>query len=146
MQIDRSNLLYLCIYIRYHIVMKKIKNNVKQSLIFEYINIKNITAFLTYLVSETVDDQNLHLLCDRYKNLCTIYEKLFFRFDMIDLSFSLLNREIKNNFSLNSLKSFDLDASIKIFSGLYSSFYAKVCDKIEHLTFNEFEKYYLLST
>lgn len=126
--------------------MKKINNNLKQALILEYINIRNITAFLNFLQMRFVDDQSLHSLVEKYINLCTIYEKLFFRFDMLDLSFSLLKRELKTKFSSEQLKFFNLPDIVKILTNLYNDFYIKICDKIEHLTFNEFEKYYLLST
>lgn len=126
--------------------MKKINNNLKQALILEYINIKNITAFLNFLQMRFVDDQSLHSLVEKYINLCTIYEKLFFRFDMLDLSFSLLKRELKTKFSSEQLKFFNLPDIVKILTNLYNDFYIKICDKIEHFTFNEFEKYYLLST
>ncbi len=126
--------------------MKKINNNLKQALILEYINIRNITAFLNFLQMRFVDDQSLHSLVEKYINLCTIYEKLFFRFDMLDLSFSLLKRELKTKFSSEQLKFFNLPDIVKILTNLYNDFYIKICDKIEHFTFNEFEKYYLLST
>ncbi len=126
--------------------MKKINNNLKQALILEYINIRNITAFLNFLQMRFVDDQSLHSLVEKYINLCTIYEKLFFRFDMLDLSFSLLKRELKTKFSSEQLKFFNLPDIVKILMNLYNDFYIKICDKIEHFTFNEFEKYYLLST
>ena len=126
--------------------MKKINNNLKQALILEYINIRNITAFLNFLQMRFVDDQSLHSLVEKYINLCTIYEKLFFRFDMLDLSFSLLKRELKTKFSSEQLKLFNLPDIVKILTNLYNDFYIKICDKIEHFTFNEFEKYYLLST
>lgn len=126
--------------------MKKINNNLKQALILEYINIRNITAFLNFLQMRFVDDQSLHSLVEKYINLCTIYEKLFFRFDMFDLSFSLLKRELKTKFSSEQLKFFNLPDIVKILTNLYNDFYIKICDKIEHFTFNEFEKYYLLST
>lgn len=126
--------------------MKKINNNLKQALILEYINIRNITAFLNFLQMRFVDDQSLHSLVEKYINLCTIYEKLFFRFDMLDLSFSLLKRELKTKFSSEQLKFFNLLDIVKILTNLYNDFYIKICDKIEHFTFNEFEKYYLLST
>lgn len=126
--------------------MKKINNNLKQALILEYINIRNITAFLNFLQMRFVDDQSLHSLVEKYINLCTIYEKLFFRFDMLDLSFSLLKRELKTKFSSEQLKFFNLPDIVKILTNLYNEFYIKICDKIEHFTFNEFEKYYLLST
>ena len=126
--------------------MKKINNNLKQALILEYINIRNITALLNFLQMRFVDDQSLHSLVEKYINLCTIYEKLFFRFDMLDLSFSLLKRELKTKFSSEQLKFFNLPDIVKILTNLYNDFYIKICDKIEHFTFNEFEKYYLLST
>ena len=126
--------------------MKKINNNLKQALILEYINIRNITAFLNFLQMRFVDDQSLHSLVEKYINLCTIYEKLFFRFDMLDLSFSLLKQELKTKFSSEQLKFFNLPDIVKILTNLYNDFYIKICDKIEHFTFNEFEKYYLLST
>ena len=126
--------------------MKKINNNLKQALILEYINIRNITAFLNFLQMRFVDDQSLHSLVEKYINLCTIYEKLFFRFHMLDLSFSLLKRELKTKFSSEQLKFFNLPDIVKILTNLYNDFYIKICDKIEHFTFNEFEKYYLLST
>lgn len=126
--------------------MKKINNNLKQALILEYINIRNITAFLNFLQMRFVDDQSLHSLVEKYINLCTIYEKLFFRFDMLDLSFSLLKRELKTKFSSEQLKFFNLPDIVKILTNLYNDFYIKIRDKIEHFTFNEFEKYYLLST
>lgn len=126
--------------------MKKINNNLKQALILEYINIRNITAFLNFLQMRFVDDQSLHSLVEKYINLCTIYEKLFFRFDMLDLSFSLLKRELKTKFSSEQLKFFNLPDIVKILTNMYNDFYIKICDKIEHFTFNEFEKYYLLST
>lgn len=131
---------------RYHINMKKVNNRLKQTLILEYINIRKIATFLNTLKEREDHDSNLYSLSDKYTNLCTIYEKLFFRFDMLDLSFSLLKRELKTKFSSEQLKFFNLPDIVKILTNLYNDFYIKICDKIEHFTFNEFEKYYLLST
>lgn len=126
--------------------MKKVNNRLKQTLILEYINIGKIATFLNTLKEREDHDSNLYSLSDKYTNLCTIYEKLFFRFDMLDLSFSLLKRELKTKHSFAQSESFDVSDTLNVLTKLYNNFYIKISDKIEHSTFNEFEKYYLLST
>ncbi len=119
--------------------MRKI-NHIKNSLIAEYAKIKHILNFLNSMPNENIFSE----VRTKYESLCATYDKLFFRLKMLDLSFALLKRELSADIGLN-IPSADPYIAIEILNKIYPEFVRRAHAEIDALTFNEFEKYYLLS-
>lgn len=124
----------------------KISQTNKNKLIAEYIRVENIVSILLRLTQENLDNQDLRLLYEKYLTLSKIYEKIFFRYKMLDLTFILLKRELSTCDILDENMMIEQSSAVYIFERLYHKFELNLRKEVEAFPFNEFEKYYLLST
>ncbi len=126
--------------------MKKINSNIKQKLITEYIRVENIIEFLNSLTNLFPSNEKLNKLYLKFSNIIAIYEKLFFRLNMFDLSFALLKRELSSKSFFLDISNLDISYVIEILNNLYTNLEEKIINEINDFTFNDFEKHYLIST
>ncbi len=123
--------------------MKKVNNNFKLMLIQEYIHLINI---VNYLNSIKNNHSVINDISVEYENLVKVYEKIFFRLNMLDLSLALLKKEFSYFDTSNSVRPIDLRSVVDILQKQLSTCKTLLKEKIDALSFNEFERFYLIST
>ena len=123
--------------------MKKVNNNFKLMLIQEYIHLINI---VNYLNSIKCNHSVINDISVEYENLVKVYEKIFFRLNMLDLSLALLKKEFTYFDTSNSVRRIDLRSLVTILQSQFSTCKTLLKEKIDALSFNEFERFYLIST
>ena len=123
--------------------MKKVNNNFKLMLIQEYIHLINI---VNYLNSIKCNHSVINDISVEYENLVKVYEKIFFRLNMLDLSLALLKKEFSYFDTSNSVRPIDLRSVVDILQKQLSTCKSLLKEKIDALSFNEFERFYLIST
>lgn len=123
--------------------MKKVNNNFKLMLIQEYIHLINI---VNYLNSIKNNHSVINDISVEYENLVKVYEKIFFRLNMLDLSLALLKKEFSYFDTSNSVRPIDLRSVVDILQKQLSTCKSLLKEKIDALSFNEFERFYLIST
>lgn len=123
--------------------MKKVNNNFKLTLIQEYIHLINI---VNYLNSIKCNHSVINDISVEYENLVKVYEKIFFRLNMLDLSLALLKKEFTYFDTSNSVRRIDLRSVVDILQKQLSTCKTLLKEKIDALSFNEFERFYLIST
>ena len=110
----------------------------------EYIRISGAVSFLYKMLNRSNNADVLSSLYQKYLNLRRVYEKLFFKYDMLDLSFSLLKRELNSQTMLDI--GIEPNNLIYILGRAYTSYEQTLREELDASRFNEFEKYYILST
>lgn len=123
--------------------MKKVNNNFKLMLIQEYIHLINIVNYLNSIKSNHLVINDISV---EYENLVKVYEKIFFRLNMLDLSLALLKKEFRYNNHDNLSQQIDLRSVVTILQKQLSTCKTLLKEKIDALSFNEFERFYLIST
>lgn len=122
--------------------MKKIHNNFKLTLIQEYIHLINIVNCINTL---KIDHSVINGILIEYENLVKVYDKIFFRLNMLDLSLALLKKEFTYSNKENFPQQFDIKSLVDILKKQLDTCRVLLQDKIDTLPFNEFEKFYLIS-
>ena len=112
-------------------------------LIQEYIHLINI---VNYLNSIKNNHSVINDISVEYENLVKVYEKIFFRLNMLDLSLALLKKEFSYFDTSNSVRPIDLRSVVDILQKQLSTCKTLLKEKIDALSFNEFERFYLIST
>ena len=123
--------------------MKKVNNNFKLMLIQEYIHLINI---VNYLNSIKNNHSVINDISVEYENLVKVYEKIFFKLNMLDLSLALLKKEFRYNNHDNLSQQIELRSLVTILQSQFSTCKTLLKEKIDALSFNEFERFYLIST
>ena len=123
--------------------MKKVNNNFKLMLIQEYIHLINIVNYLNSIKSNhsVINDISVE-----YENLVKVYDKIFFKLNMLDLSLALLKKEFRYNNHDNLSQQIHLRSVVTILQKQLSTCKTLLKEKIDALSFNEFERFYLIST
>lgn len=122
----------------------RLRSKQKNKLIMEYIRISGAVSFLYKMLNRSNNADVLNSLYQKYLNLSRVYEKLFFKYDMLDLSFSLLKRELNSQTMLDI--GIEPNNLIYILGRAYTSYEQTLREELDASRFNEFEKYYILST
>ena len=122
----------------------RLRSKQKNKLIMEYIRISGAVSFLYKMLNRSNNADVLSSLYQKYLNLSRVYEKLFFKYDMLDLSFSLLKRELNSQTMLDI--GIEPNNLINILGRAYTSYEQTLREELDASRFNEFEKYYILST
>ncbi len=122
--------------------MKKIHNNFKSTLIQEYIHLINIVNCLNTL---KIDHSVINGILVEYENLVKVYDKIFFRLNMLDLSLALLKKEFTYLNKEHFPQQIDIKSLVDILKKQLDTCRVLLKDKIDTLSFNEFEKFYLIS-
>ncbi len=124
-----------------------VKRKIKLSLIDDYVKIYNIKSFCEVLATNSSESisrvNNLKVLTNK---LLQCYEKLLFKFNLMDISFAILKKDLKKleqNIKNFTFKEFN-DIQLKKFDEETKEIQNVLMLKLKQLSFNEMEKSYII--
>lgn len=115
------------------------KNKFKYKIIEEYIKILQIHNNCNNNIDKLCD-KSFDCLLDKTTHLVNIYEKLIFKFGLMDLSFLILKKDIL--FS----NSHCVDFEVESYKDVVDNFLKNIAHTLKRLKLNEFEVSYLLNS
>ena len=116
------------------------KSKIKNEMIFEYVNLSRMEKILLNLKIEKY--KNDIVLCQKLKGQ---YEQIMFRMKMMNLSFAILQKEIKMVENITISKANPTNLILENIQKTLLLYSQKITDKMKKLSLNEFEINYILS-
>lgn len=117
------------------------KSSIKNSIIEDYVVVKSISNL--FAGTKSCENDVLIKIESKAETLLRIYEMLIFKFNLMDLSFFLLNKEIEKLGKYGGLD--DKLKNLIFYDNKLNEVESKLIDKLKKLRINEFEANFLIS-